>query len=626
MALRYCSFSSQVFLSGNYLVQDFDSYQVRVRNKQHLRAWCTKAVSKKPTAIETTDAQRDVQIAKKKLDRPQLSWPAAICNAIEDFIVVFEPSVYPPLSDPKLNIAGNWAPVEECPPVQCVEVKGKIPACLDGVYVRNGTNPRFLPNAGYHLFDGDGMLHAVRIKDGAASYCCRYVKTSRFQQEEKWGQKIFPNSVAELHGLQGLAKLALFALRVALRLITIKDGYGTANASLVFSEGRLLALVESDLPYAIKVTEDGDLETLGRYNLVGGEIPSLSSHPKVDPATNETFWYGYKFFTKPFLNYLKVSEDRVKGRVTPINSWSRPYMMHDFAITKRHIIFPETQVTYDLKEMLKGRSLLKVDKKIVPRWGILPRSDSNNDSQIRWFDVPDMTCMHFPNAWEQGDEIVVLGCKVDPVELMLEDMAKVKSRLHRIHLNMKTGKANIEQVSSIDSEMPQINNNFTGKMNRYIYMVTDGPWPKFGGLVKIDLQAKRQSISPCNNPTTDNTFISDEQCIAGWKSFGDDCYGSEACFIPRDITDGNLRSTEEDDGYLMCYVHNERTGVTELQVIDASSPSLETVASIKLPSRVPYGIHGIFLNALQLSQQNPIPVEVANAALNPQSGFLSTIL
>jgi hypothetical protein len=31
-------------------------------------------------------------------------------------------------------------------------------------------------------FDGDGMVYAVRIKDGAASYCNRWVPTSRLAQ------------------------------------------------------------------------------------------------------------------------------------------------------------------------------------------------------------------------------------------------------------------------------------------------------------------------------------------------------------------------------------------------------------------------------------------------------------
>lgn len=41
---------------------------------------------------------------------------------------------------------------------------------------------------GYHWFDGDGMLHACRIKDGKASYCNRYVETSKLKQEKKAGR------------------------------------------------------------------------------------------------------------------------------------------------------------------------------------------------------------------------------------------------------------------------------------------------------------------------------------------------------------------------------------------------------------------------------------------------------
>lgn len=43
-------------------------------------------------------------------------------------------------------------------------VEGTLPAALNGVYLRNGPNPFFKPVAGYHWFDGDGLVHATCIK------------------------------------------------------------------------------------------------------------------------------------------------------------------------------------------------------------------------------------------------------------------------------------------------------------------------------------------------------------------------------------------------------------------------------------------------------------------------------
>ena len=45
--------------------------------------------------------------------------------------------------------------------------EGAIPNDLNGVFLRNGPNPVFMPSHGrHHWFDGDGRLHGFRIKDG----------------------------------------------------------------------------------------------------------------------------------------------------------------------------------------------------------------------------------------------------------------------------------------------------------------------------------------------------------------------------------------------------------------------------------------------------------------------------
>ncbi|GAB4840639.1 9-cis-epoxycarotenoid dioxygenase nced1, chloroplastic, partial [Ancistrocladus abbreviatus] len=68
--------------------------------------------------------------------------------------------------------------------------------------------------------------------------------------------------------------------------------------------------------------------------------------------------------------------------------------------------------------------------------------------------------------------------------------------------------------------------------------------------------------------------------------YGDEKYGGEPFFLPRD---GSNSSDGEDDGYILAFVHDEKAWKSELVIVNAKSLELE--ASVKLPSRVPYGFH-----------------------------------
>ncbi|KAL8497638.1 hypothetical protein ACS0TY_021101 [Phlomoides rotata] len=96
-----------------------------------------------------------------------------------------------PSTDPTHILSSNFAPVNELPPTVCEVEESSLPPCLDGVYIRNGPNPQFTPRGPYHLFDGDGMLHSVRISGGKAKLCSRYVKTYKYKQEGNMGYPFF---------------------------------------------------------------------------------------------------------------------------------------------------------------------------------------------------------------------------------------------------------------------------------------------------------------------------------------------------------------------------------------------------------------------------------------------------
>ncbi|KAK6116914.1 hypothetical protein DH2020_049289 [Rehmannia glutinosa] len=75
------------------------------------------------------------------------------------------------------------------------------------------------------------------------------------------------------------------------------------------------------------------------------------------------------------------------------------------------------------------------------------------------------------------------------------------------------------------------------------------------------------------------------------RLFGQSCSGSEPFFVPREPDNPDA---EEDDGYLIAYIHDENTQESNFIVMDAKSPTLEIVAAVKLPGRVPTGFHGLF--------------------------------
>ena len=59
---------------------------------------------------------------------------------------------------------------------------------LLGTLYRNGPNPQFAPRGPYHWFGGDGMIHAFHIENGNVSYKNRWVRTPKWELENKEGE------------------------------------------------------------------------------------------------------------------------------------------------------------------------------------------------------------------------------------------------------------------------------------------------------------------------------------------------------------------------------------------------------------------------------------------------------
>ena len=284
------------------------------------------------------------------------------------------------------------------------------------------------------------MLHCLRISQGKASLCSRYVKTNKYTLEREAGFPLFPNVFSGFNGLTAsAARGALSAARILTGQVDLSNGFGLANTSLVLFANRLLALGESDLPYSVKLSSNGDIETLGRYDFDGKLFMSMTAHPKIDSDTGEAFAFRYGP-VPPFLTYFRVDKNGVKQPDVPIFSMTRPSFLHDFAITKKYAIFADIQIGMNPLEMIAGGSPVGSDPSKVSRIGVIPRY-AKDESEMKWFDVPGFNIIHAINAWdeEDGNAIEMVAPNILSVEHTLERMELVHALVEKVRIDLNTG-------------------------------------------------------------------------------------------------------------------------------------------------------------------------------------------
>jgi carotenoid cleavage dioxygenase-like enzyme len=450
---------------------------------------------------------------------------------------------------------GNFAPVRQEITTETLPVVGQLPPELSGMFVRNGPNPQWPPIGQYHWFDGDGMLHGVEIQDGKATYRNRYIQTKGWKIEHEAGKAIWSGLMEppQMDNPHGAYK-------------------NTANTALIWHAGKMLALNEGGAPHYISLPELG---TIGEYNYNGKLVSSFTAHPKVDPVTGEMMFFGYSF-APPYLQYSIVSATGELLQTVPIDL-PMPVMMHDFAITENYTIFMDLPLTMSSERAQRGEPILMFESDRPSRFGIVPRY--GNNSNIRWFECSPCYVFHTLNAYEENNEVVLIGCRMSSTTILsLEDSQSDPHgnipRLHEWRFNLQTEKVQETQLNDVPAEFPRINENFLGKKTRYGYAgkIANQPLPLFDGLIKYDLSTGKSQT----------------------HEFGKGRYGGEAVFAPRPS------ATHEDDGWLITFVYDESSHTSELVVVDAQDLSSQPVARVIIAQRVPYGFHGTWISQEQL--------------------------
>ena len=464
-------------------------------------------------------------------------------------------------------LLGAFSPVFEEIVADNLKVIGEIPKDINGMYVRNGPNPRFVPKGHYHWFDGDAMLHALQIREGKATYRNRWIRTPNFLEEERAGKCLWQGIMGRLSENSGLSS----------NRIPLKD---SANTAIAYHDGKLLAgwYLCGDL-YSI---DPSTLETLGKESYNNTLTSKAMAHVKVDEQTNEMMFFDYEL-TKSYLGYGVVNGTGTVKHFTRIKT-PGPRIPHDLGITENYSILMDLPLIYDLEVMAKHGKALPVFRRELPsRFGILPRY-GDGDS-IRWFEAKPCYIYHVVNAWEEGDEIIMDCCiNPEPTPQKLNRYAskmeklnaylRLKTFLYRYHFNMVTGETREYALDDVETEFALINSAYIGRKSRYSYIqhLDTSEKLRFDGIVKYDTETN-----------SSQTYY-----------YGKGCFGSESPFIPKP------NAKEEDDGYVISFVTNERDGHSEVVILDAKDIEQEPLARVIIPQRVPLGFHACWANKSEM--------------------------
>eukprot|EP01091_Cochliopodium_minus_P008360 TRINITY_DN1879_c0_g1_i1.p1 TRINITY_DN1879_c0_g1~~TRINITY_DN1879_c0_g1_i1.p1 ORF type:complete len:385 (-),score=89.34 TRINITY_DN1879_c0_g1_i1:54-1208(-) len=353
------------------------------------------------------------------------------------------------------------------------------------------------------------------------------------------------------------------------------DKEGTANTALEFHSKRLFAMVESDSPYQVTVP---DLETIGKYNFDGKLEHPFTAHPKVDPVTGEMIFFGYRMEQKPYLFHSVASKEGKIIKTVPIDT-DYPAMIHDFAICETHSIFLVFPLGLNMKEMLSGGSVFTLDLKKSAKIGIFPRYGDSKD--IKWFEISNGFVFHTINAWREKDLIHLYACKAKFVSLNSDHVGDEDNGMyiHKWTVDLEKNKLVFDDKieSGRSSDFPTINNSLLGRKSQYAYLSNlklNEKSPLFDSVSKVDLSSHKRTHT---------------------LEFGEKNYGGEFIFVKK--RDGK----QEDDGYLMSFVHNEETNFTSFWILEAKDLSVCT--KLEIPYRIPYGFHGKWVSRSDMESQ-----------------------
>ncbi|MEP1469458.1 MAG: carotenoid oxygenase family protein [Halieaceae bacterium] len=460
-------------------------------------------------------------------------------------------------------LQGNYAPVtEECDFDESqLRVEGEIPTALTGAFMRDGANVAYQPNHYVYPLDGDGMVHAVYFKDGHVEYKNRWVETSHLKTERKYDRLIY-GSVGKL-------------LEVPEDVIAAGGEphpvRNTANTNVIYHGDKLFAMWEGGFPHLL----NNDLSTVGLYDYDGALKPgdALTAHPKVCPDTGQLITCTQRWDSPNY--WLQVFDAAGKHMKTVPVEFERKGIIHDLQITENYVIIFYAPAFHSIEKAMKGEDPFLWEPDLGTRIVVIPR-DGNGANKV--FETEAFFSWHFCNGFERNGEIVIDYIWINSIPFTQAQgtgVEKQPRRMYRMTLDLATGRVSNERFADTFCEFSRVDERRMGKDYRYGFAASSNhDWGDAHGY----------------NCTGRFDFQTGETTL--WD-YGVEANAGEPVHVP------NPDSEREEDGWLMCFVHNPEEGAY-LSILSAGGISDGPLAKVHIPTRVPNGFHGNWMNGLTL--------------------------
>jgi carotenoid cleavage dioxygenase-like enzyme len=458
-----------------------------------------------------------------------------------------------------------------------LDVVGTIPAELDGAFYRVQPDPQFPPRLGDDIaFNGDGMVTMFRFEGGRCHFKQRWAQTDKWKLENEAGKGLFGayrNPLTDDPAVGGKIR-------------------GTANTTAFVYGGKLYALKEDSPALAMDLVT---METHGYTDFEGITGQTFTAHPKVDPETGNMIAFGYaaKGICTDDVTYYEISPE---GELIRELWFKAPYycMMHDFAITPDYALFHIVPSIGNMERLEKGQPHFGFDTTMPVYLGVLPRRAGSTAEDIRWFKRDNCFASHVMNAFQEGSKIHfdtpeaknnmfpffpdVHGEPFNGMEAM--------SYLTRWTVDMASNGDEFDSVTRLTdtaAEFPRIDDRRAGLPYRY------------GWMLEMDMRRPVELKGGSAGGLLMNClFLKDHQTgeEQHWWC-GPVSSLQEPCFIPRGATEG--------DGWVVMVCNRLEEQRSDLLLFDALEVDKGPIATIRIPIRLRFGLHGNWADASEIA-------------------------